>query len=183
MTFYEHFFWNYTAFHKKSWAWKVGVGGILPDLIYMVGFLPKILSYGSFMEWMHDPLWDSLWSSLPARSAHSFVVWGLVCFPFFIFRKNPLAGHILPFIIGWGLHVPADALTHVSDGYPIFFPLSEYRFPTPVSYWESEYHAREFFIIGHSLMAILLAIWLGGKLWKYFQQRKMNYQKTETVPE
>jgi hypothetical protein len=23
---YEHFFWNFTFFYRKPWAWKVGVG-------------------------------------------------------------------------------------------------------------------------------------------------------------
>lgn len=183
MTFYEHFFWSYLPFYKKSWAWKVGLGGIAPDLVYMVGFLPKALSYGSFMEWMHDPLWDSLWNSPLAKSAHSFVVWGLVCLPFIILRKNNIIGRILPFILGWGLHVAADALTHVSDGYPIFFPLSDYRFPTPVSYWESEFHAREFFVIGHSLMALLLVLWLGKKLWKNSRKQEIVYQETGRLAE
>jgi membrane-bound metal-dependent hydrolase YbcI (DUF457 family) len=172
MTFYEHFFWNYTFFYRASWAWKVGLGGILPDLIYMAGFLPKIVSYQSFREWMHDPLWDTLWNSFLARSAHSLVIWGIVCLPFFIFRKNDLCKRLIPFLIGWGLHVIADALTHVSDGYPLFFPFSDYRFPAPVSYWEREFHAREFFVISHTLMAGLLLSWFGSKLNQYFRKRK-----------
>ncbi|MBC8394422.1 MAG: hypothetical protein H8E17_17875 [Deltaproteobacteria bacterium] len=52
MNFYEHFFWNYAIFYRKSWAWKVGLGGVFPDLIYMVAFIPKLFSYQSFREWM-----------------------------------------------------------------------------------------------------------------------------------
>lgn len=173
MTIYQHFFWNYTFFYRKSWAWKVGVGGILPDLIYLIGFLPHIFSYHSFREWMMDPLWDVLWSSPLARSAHSAVIWGAIFLPFVILRKKyRFCGQIMPFIIGWGLHVVTDALTHVNDGYPLFFPLSEWRFPTPISYWEQAYHAREFFLISHVLMIGLLVLWLGSKLKKRLLKKK-----------
>lgn len=57
---YEHFFWNYAIFYRKPWAWKVGLGGVFPDLIYMVAFIPKLFSYQSFQEWMMDPLWDKV---------------------------------------------------------------------------------------------------------------------------
>ncbi|MDP2644931.1 MAG: hypothetical protein Q8P24_08325 [Desulfobacterales bacterium] len=40
MNTYEHFFWNYVFFCRKQCAWKAGVGGLFPDLIYMVGFIP-----------------------------------------------------------------------------------------------------------------------------------------------
>lgn len=169
MSFYQHFFWNYTFFYRKPWAWKVGLGGILPDLIYVVGFLPKLFSYRSFREWMHDPLWDTLWNSIIARSAHSFVILGVVCIPFLIFFKTTISRQIVPFLVGWGLHVAADTLTHVSDGYALFFPLSDYRFPAPVSYWEREFYAREFFWVSHSLMAGLLLLWIVSKLQQFFK--------------
>lgn len=172
MVVYEHFFWNYAFFYRKPWAWKVGVGGALPDLIYLVAFLPKIFSYRSFSEWMRDPLWDTIWNSFIARSAHSFVIWGTVVMLLFILVKRELFRRISPFLLGWCLHIVFDAFTHVSDGYPIFFPLSDYRFPTPISYWERAFHAREYFVISHSLMGILLVLWLGMKLKQAFKRRK-----------
>ncbi len=60
---YEHLFWNFAFFYRKPWAWKVGAGGVFPDLIYMIPFMPRVFSYGSFLEWMHDPLRDAIWNS------------------------------------------------------------------------------------------------------------------------
>jgi hypothetical protein len=172
MSFYEHFFWNYVAFQRKPWAWKVGLGGVMPDVIYMAIFLPKLLTYESFGAWMRDPLWDVAWNSLAARSAHSFVVWGIVFFLIWLAgRQTPIWDQTFPFVIGWGLHVAADALTHVSDGYAIFYPLSNYRFPAPISYWERAYHAREYFIVSHSLMAGILLFWLSRWLIRVVKQR------------
>lgn len=175
MAFYEHFFWNYTVFYRKTWAWKVGVGGVMPDLIYMAIFLPKLLTYESFGAWMRDPLWDVAWNSLAARAAHSFAIWGIVLFLLWVvFRKKPVWEVTFPFVIGWGLHVATDALTHVNDGYAIFYPFSAYRFPTPVSYWERAYHAREYFIISHSLMAGILLFWLSKKIISTIQKNRKN---------
>ncbi len=168
---YEHFFWSYTLFYRKPWAWKVGVGALLPDLIYIVVFFPKIFSYGSYMEWMHDPLWETVWDSFLARSVHSFLVWGLLFMPLLIIRKREIFSRIYPFSIGWGLHIAFDALTHVNDGYALFYPLSDLRFPTPVSYWEREFYATEYFWIGHSLMIGLFLIWIGWRLKRLIQKK------------
>ena len=172
MNLYEHFFWNYALFYRKSWAWKVAVGGIFPDLIYMVAFIPKIFFYRSFIEWMHDPLWDTLWNSFIARGAHSFVVWGAFAILFLVIMNKETFRQASPFLLGWGLHIGFDALTHVSDGYALFYPLSDYRFPSPVSYWERAYHAREFFWVSHILMIGLLLLWLGLKLKRFYQMRR-----------
>lgn len=163
---YEHFVWNFAFFYRKSWAWKVGVGGLFPDLIYMVGFIPRMFSYGSFLEWMHDPLWDTLWNSFIAKSAHSLAAWGVFLVLVLIILKRETFRQISPFLLGWGLHIVLDAFTHVSDGYALFFPLSNYRFPAPFSYWERGFYAREFFWISHSLMAGLLLLWIGLELKK-----------------
>jgi hypothetical protein len=171
---YEHFFWNFALFHRKPWAWKVGVGGIFPDLIYMIPFLPRILSYRSYMEWMHDPLWDTIWNSPIARSAHSLTIWSVFLILCFIIFKKATFGHVFPFLLGWGFHIVFDALTHVSDGYALFFPFSDYRFPAPVSYWEGEFHAREYFWISHSLMAGLFLLWIGSKLKRFFHKRNSS---------
>jgi hypothetical protein len=171
---YEHFFWNFAFFYRKPWAWKVGVGGVFPDLIYMVAFIPRIFSYRSFLEWMHDPLWDTIWNSAIARSVHSLFVWSAIVTLLLIILKRETFGYIFPFLLGWGLHIAFDVLTHVNDGYALFFPLSEYRFPAFLSYWEREFHAREYFWISHALMAGLLLLWIGSKLMGFFHRRNSN---------
>ena len=154
----------------------MGLGGIFPDLIYMVVFVPKLFSYKSFQEWMIDPLWEKVWDSLIAKSVHSFTIWGAVVLlllaTFLVSGKKSIAKPIYPFLTGWGLHIVVDALTHVSDGYALFFPLSSYRFSAPVSYWETEFHGREFFWITHSLMVVLLLFWAGSKLKRFFKRQQ-----------
>jgi len=68
-------------------------------------------------------------------------------------RRSPT---LAAFLAGWGLHVVIDMLTHRSDGYPILWPLSDYRFPTPVSYWEPAYYGRTFSLVCDGAIAVLL---------------------------
>ncbi len=171
MIIYEHFFWNFAVFHRKPWAWKAGVGGIFPDLLYLFAFVPRMFSYPSFREWMLDPLWDTIWNSPIARSAHSCAIWGVISLLLLMVLERESFERCLPFLLGWGLHIVFDALTHVSDGYALFYPLSDYRFPAPVSYWEKEFHAREFFWISHALMVALSLFWVVSRLRRSLRKR------------
>lgn len=44
--------------------------------------------------------------------------------------------------IGWAGHLAVDLVTHHSDAWPFLWPLTQRAWPSPVSYWEPEHHAR-----------------------------------------
>lgn len=99
--------------------------------------------------------WDLAWRSPLAKALHSFVSWSIVAF-----AVVPLCGvqrrrAILPILAGWLSHIVIDMLTHRSDGYPIFYPLSAYRFPAPISYWEPAYHGQAFMLVDTTCMLLL----------------------------
>ncbi|HEV2744950.1 MAG TPA: metal-dependent hydrolase, partial [Rubrobacter sp.] len=48
---------------------------------------------------------------------------------------------LLSFLLGWAGHVATDALTHGSDARPLLWPVSGYRFESPISYRERDRHA------------------------------------------
>lgn len=48
------------------------------------------------------------------------------------------------FAAGWLGHLLVDYATHARDAWPPAWPLSRRRFPSPVSYWEPDRHARAF---------------------------------------
>jgi hypothetical protein len=96
---YQHFFWSYAIFYRKPWAWKVGLGAVFPDLIYMVAFFPKLFSYQSFHVWMMDPLWDKVWNSLAAKSVHSFTIWGMAWKR--VLLDHPFSNGSPPAYLGW----------------------------------------------------------------------------------
>ncbi|NIQ39286.1 MAG: hypothetical protein GTN81_11925 [Proteobacteria bacterium] len=131
---------------------------------------------------MDDPLWDTIWNSTIAKSVHSFVITGTLFLMSMIILKRKTSGRFFPFLLGWSLHVSFDALTHVSDGYALFFPLSGYRFPAPVSYWETTYYGREYFWISHFLMATLFLCWIGSKVSGFFRRRKEGPSQNHSKP-
>ena len=59
------------------------------------------------------------------------------------------------FLLGWAGHVVTDALTHGSDARLLLWPLSRWRFESPVSYRERGRYGRLFTLTEH---AVLLAV-------------------------
>ena len=62
---------------------------------------------------------------------------------------------LLSFLLGWAGHVAADVLTHGSDARPPLWPISSYRFESPISYRERDRQALPFTIAEHA--AVLVA--------------------------
>jgi hypothetical protein len=70
----------------------------------------------------------------------------------------------LAFGLGWAAHVLADALTHAEDARPILWPLSRWRFRSPVSYWDRSRHALPFALVEHRAV-LLVTIRLISRRW------------------
>ena len=64
---------------------------------------------------------------------------------------------LLWFLIGWIGHAFADFLTHVDDTRPLFWPITDWQWSSPVSYYNPNYYGREFFFISHVLLLLTMA--------------------------
>lgn len=73
---------------------------------------------------------------------------------------NPLHA----FLLGWAGHVAVDALTHGSDARPLLWPLSRWRFESPVSYRERERYGKPFTLVEHASLLIVAALMLRSGL-------------------
>ncbi len=71
---------------------------------------------------------------------------------------------LLWFLLGWFGHTIADFLTHVDDTRPLFWPISDWEWSSPVSYYNSLYYGREFFAISHALMLLTILALLVRRL-------------------
>ncbi|MDP8951271.1 MAG: metal-dependent hydrolase [Actinomycetota bacterium] len=67
------------------------------------------------------------------------------------------------FLMGWAGHALADALTHAEDARPILWPLSRWRFRSPISYWDRSRHARAFASAEHGMLLLIAARTIWGK--------------------
>ena len=72
-------------------------------------------------------------------------------------KERSLRKPLLAFLIGWAGHVLTDALTHAEDARPILWPLSEWRFRSPISYWDRSYHGHAFAAVEHGTLLLIVA--------------------------
>lgn len=137
-------------------AVAVLAGGIVPDL-------PMVLFYGWQKLAAGAPeamIWDELYfrpgwqaffdafNSLPLLAVGLYVAWRLASLP------------ATGLFLSMGLHVLADVPLHVADAHRPFFPLSDWRFRSPVSYWNPAHHGR---LVG----ALELAVVVGCAVWAF----------------
>jgi hypothetical protein len=184
----HHGFWTYFVFRKKRHLVKWFVlGSIAPDLIYFFMFLylgvqKGILSLSLLGDLMKMPMFgfSSEMPNMALTELHDFI---LEMFGHPIVVVLRYAGHSLLFWVivsgivfwikglklsplnallwGWLGHIITDLLTHATDATPIFYPISNFIFRSPVSYWNPQHYGVQFNIINNILLflAILYLIY------------------------
>ncbi len=141
------------------------LGSFLPDLaitifsIYVFSFT----NYSAEYVW-NDYYYNSDWQGF-FQASHSFVIWGLVIGVAYLLKVNKL----LWLGVGGLLHSTCDFPLHNGDAYQHFYPLSNWKFHSPVSYFEVDHYGLYWSVIEASLM-----IWIYIKFfrqqanwWKY----------------
>lgn len=120
------------------------VGALIPDAFTYVAWAYYTLN-GNSQTHIRDVLyfqnptqfWDALFNSIPvfltvtlcgwlAMRSVKYSQWGLL---------------ICVFGLGALVHILTDFPVHASDAHRHFWPLSDWRFYSPVSYWEGDHHA------------------------------------------
>ncbi|RMD99551.1 MAG: hypothetical protein D6816_14810, partial [Bacteroidetes bacterium] len=134
------------------------LGAVLPDVpffvltaVYGLAYMLKTsLPPGEIMSYLHFDLFyrDPVWL-IGHNFFHSLIINGLLLgLGAWGLRTNKRWARPLFWLaIGTTFHTAIDIVTHHSDGPLLFFPLNwQYRFASPVSYWEEAYHGRLFSI-------------------------------------
>ncbi|MGC1244784.1 MAG: hypothetical protein WA865_01075 [Spirulinaceae cyanobacterium] len=116
----------------------ITIGAIIPDapifLFYFVAkFIQKLPDSQIWSEAYYQPFWQNIISLF-----HSFPI--------------ALIGLLICLTCGWKtgaiffasifLHCLADIPLHNDDAHRHFFPFSNYRFISPVSYWDSKHYGK-----------------------------------------
>lgn len=134
-------------------------GGMLPDLslyllagvsLLVMGVPPAIV----FGELYFSPAWQAVFAV-----DNSIPLWALALALALCFR----AALATAFAASGLLHVVLDFLLHHDDARRHFWPLSDYVFVSPVSYWDPAHHG---LIVGPIEVAVCLA--LSVVLWRRF---------------
>ena len=144
-------------------AWPIAFGALLPDL-------PMFLFYAYQRGWLSVPErviwsqayflphWQSLFdvfNSLPLLALGAALAW----------RTKRTAW--LACFASMALHSCADLFLHHEDAHGHFWPLSAWRFRSPVSYWDPRHYGRVFAALelAASLAACAL-LWRRGGSWR-----------------
>lgn len=108
------------------------IGSILPDLpIFLFYLIQKILFGASEKDIWSDayfhPLWQNLFdlfNSIPLICLGLLVSW---------WKKARASGYLFASML---VHVLCDFPLHNDDAHRHFFPFSDWRFESPLSYWD-----------------------------------------------
>ncbi len=135
--------------------WAALAGGLLPDipLILMTLYATRISGVPQrevFGTLYFSDTWQRVFSI-----DHGILFWVALCLVAFRYR----AGLFMTFA-GAGLaHALLDFVTHSSDARPQFWPLTNWIFASPVSYWERDHFSD--IVSGIEVAAILaMTLWL-----------------------
>lgn len=165
-------------------------GSILPDL-------PLILTTIVFMlvdkinkdidlvdELFRDWYFHNIWVKTEHNLFHSQITLSCMLLGAYLSWRLGYSQRFAPWFF-WTLlsawfHATCDIPVHHDDGPLIFFPFStEYRFRSPLSYWDPNYHGREFATCEHILDFIII-IW---QCWKCCFARPRSHVIIEDVKE
>ena len=134
--------------------WVVLAGALVPDLsiFALVGWARLVENLPHRQIWS-ETYWQEPWQTFSAIS-NSFVIWVCVA--------------LLAYWFGWRIvmflacavlvHLSLDFPFHAADAHKHFWPLTDWRFHSPLSYWNDHHHARWVGVLELGLVLISMAV-------------------------
>ncbi len=145
-------------------AWAGVAGGLIPDLpMYAIVLALKLSGVPAFL--IFNVLYFQNWWQIANAMGHSLIFWPLFGMASWLLRKRTterVQFWLTFFAIlaaSATLHSIIDFLCHREDAHMHFWPLSWWKFTSPVSYWNPHYYGR-YVSAFEALMGIAMAIYL-----------------------
>ena len=134
---------------RSAWL-AITAGAIFPDIPMLLFYGHQRLYQGrsEYLIWSSDyfqPQWQylfDLFHSIPLICAAAFVAWHA--------RRSLW----LAFFLSMLVHVFGDLPFHHNDAHAHFLPFSNWRFISPLSYWDPRYYGRYFAVAEIALVCI-----------------------------
>lgn len=137
-------------FRGRAEAWAAAAGGVAPDIPSFALVAWAAAQGLEPQEIFRDLYFSESWQTAMAPS-HAAPLWALGLAAALVLRNGAAAA----FGASGLLHQAADFLTHADDPHRHLWPLSDWRFRSPVSYWDPR-HGGEIF--GPLEIALALAL-------------------------
>ena len=141
------------------------LGGLIPDLpmlIIIIGL--RVLGY-PLSEIFGKIYWEYWWQVSNAIG-HSFILWGAVLIISLLAKDRNWAGFGVALSGSALLHSIIDFLCHRDDAHMHFWPLTEWRFRSPISYWDNAYYGTQFSLFEAALGLVFIIV-----LWRRYSQK------------
>ncbi|WP_409431996.1 hypothetical protein ACJ3XI_07170 [Litorimonas sp. RW-G-Af-16] len=150
---------------KRNWA--VLIGSIIPDIIIYI-WAP----YQSLVNGVSGAqMWDKLYFEPPMQTAialvNSIPIYAALAFAGWMGRRKLWGKLLLFFALAALIHMETDLPVHGHDAYRHFWPLSDWRFHSPISYWERDLHSTWVSLVEAVIaLACIIILWRRfPKLW------------------
>ncbi len=146
-----------------------GLGGLLPDVPMFAIVASLRLSGHPFEEIFGTLYWERWWQVCNAVS-HSFLLWGALALisGYLIFKSGqaraPRSALLFAFSSAALAHSCIDFLVHREDAHMQFWPLTDWKFVSPVSYWDRAHYGGWF-----SLFEAALGIFMAALLFRRYR--------------
>ena len=119
----------------------VFIGSVIPDLAIYLWFPYQSLIKGE----SGARIWDVLYFEPPMQDLIAFFnsipIYAAFAVLGFWKRGEMWGKALLFFALAALIHMATDLPVHGHDAYRHFWPISEWRFYSPISYWEADHHA------------------------------------------
>lgn len=134
-------------------------GAITPDIpIYLFFFWYTLIQPTPQIVIWSDLYFRADWQ-LFFNPFHSLPVWGALITIFWLLKRPRVA----LFSLSGFLASLQDFLLHHDDGHAHFFPFSDYRFASPVSYWDPDHYGKIASLVEIGLV-LTASVWIFKKL-------------------
>ena len=148
----------------RTQTWVAVAGGLLPDLALSLLFIGSRIQGVGTNTIFNELFWSEQWSLIMAPG-NSFVLFGILLAAGVwiagLKSKWKRAGQLLVVLsVSAYMHLITDFLLHADDARAQFWPLSNWIFHSPVSYWDGRYYGNWFqpleILMALGFMAVLI---------------------------
>jgi membrane-bound metal-dependent hydrolase YbcI (DUF457 family) len=152
------------------------VGAVLPDL---PAYVATAYYWNRRSSMPRKELLDAIYITGPfGRTGvllHSVVLVGLLLGLYWLLKlwKWDRGKILLWFLVGWAGHTLVDFLTHSDDARPLFWPISEWRWESPISYYDPLHYGREFFLAERGAIFLIILLLLS----RWIIRRRRHFSK------
>ncbi len=145
-------------------AWAGALGGVLPDVPMLLIVLTLKLA-GVPAHRIFDEMYWQNWWQLTNAIAHNFWLWGGLWLAALAMHQRATASAesidfwalVLVFASSGLLHSCIDFLVHREDAHMSLWPVTRWKFMSPVSYYDPAHYGRIFSLF-EALLGIVLSV-------------------------